>query len=163
MVAEGLKIVPIGDYEEMAGNLTFDSIDMSNYHKACLIFQFHALGTATSTMTIYSGAANAGMDSAVTVNYAWGGAAQGTATAGSATSCDVLSAWTSAASIAITYTTYANFTLVVEVDASAMDVANGEKFLTAYIPRSGSATGKVTAFAILTPRYAANRSATALA
>lgn len=163
MIAEGLKIVPIGSDEDMSSDVTFDSIDMKNYHKACLIFNFGTLGTASSTLTVYSGATNASLDSALTVNYAWGGAAQGTAVAGSTASCDVFAAWTSAASVTITYGTYSNYTLVIELDASVMDLANGERFLTVKIPRSGSATGKVTAFALLTPRYLANRSVTALA
>ena len=163
MLAEDKKIVPIGIEENMNADLSLDSIDMSGAHKATIILMFGTLGTASSTLAVYSGDANADLDSAIYFKYAWGGAAQGTATAGSTTSCDVLAAWTEANSVTITHGTYSNYMLVIEVDAAKMDIANGEHWLTVRIPREGSATGSVTAVAILEPRYTGNRSETVLA
>jgi hypothetical protein len=165
MIAEGLKIVPIAHANDLNVGSTqvTDSINMSGYHRATFAIQFHTLGGATATLKVYSGATAASLDSALTFRYAWGGAAQGTATAGSATSCDVLAAWGTSADLSLTHTTYSDFMLVIEVDASDMDVANEEEWLTIETTDPTGATGLYTAFAILTPRYAANRSVTALA
>lgn len=156
MFAELCKVVPIGIDEDMSSDVTLDSINMRNFHKATIVLLFGTLGTATSTLAIYSGATDAALTSAVTANYAWGSAATPSA------SCDVLADWTAASTVAITYSTYSNYMLVVEVDAAAMDVANAEEWLTLKIPRTGSATGSVTAVAILEPRYTDGASATAL-
>jgi hypothetical protein len=84
-----------------------------------------------------------------------GGAAIGTAVAGSTASCDVLGAWAdSSGSTALTCTTKV---VVIEADASAM--ASGHKWLTGAI---AATAGIIHVNAILEPRYSGNRSATAL-
>ncbi len=75
---------------------------------------------------------------------------------------DVLAARKSAATLDLTNGTYDNYMLIVEVDASAMDVANSEEWLTMRFTDPGGATGNVTVIAILEPRYTGNLSATAL-
>lgn len=160
MINENYKVVPIGNYEDMSSDVTFNSINMKNYHKATLILQFVSIGTANPTLTVYSGATDAATTSALYFNYAWGGAAEGSA------SCDVLEDWTNANTLEIAHATYDNYMLVVEVDAASMDIANEEEWLTAVITDESSphtVTGNVTAFAILEPRYKSNQSETALA
>jgi hypothetical protein len=163
MLAEEYKIVPVFQDGDMSSTISGDSINMKNYHSATLIFTFGTLGTASSVLTINSGSVNGTAASALTFNYAWGGAAIGTAVAGSTASCDVLADWTSAATLTITHDAYDNYMLVVEIDASAMDIANGEEWLIATLTDPGTATGTVDCIAILKPRYAENRSETALA
>ena len=53
--------------------------------------------------------------------------------------------------------------LIVEVDASDMDIDNEENWLTLSFPDDATgATGGLSAVAILEPRYTGNSSATAL-
>lgn len=163
MLSEEYKIVPIVQDGDMSSTITCDSINMKNYHSATFVFTFGTLGTASSVLTINSGATNAATTSALTFSYAFGGAAIGTAVAGSTASCDVLAAWTSGASATIAYDTYDNYMLICEISASAMDLANEEEWLTAVLTDPGSATGTVDGFVILKPRYTSDRSATALA
>lgn len=66
------------------------------------------------------------------------------------------------ASLTLTAATYQNKMLVVEVDATDMDVANGEEWLTLSLSAAADA-GILHAVAILEPRYTKNRSASALA
>jgi len=163
MLAENYKIVPIFQDGNLTTTITGDSIDMREYHSATYIFTFGTLTTAASVLTINSGATNAAISSPLYFNYAFGGAAIGTATAGSATSCDVLAAWTNANTLSITNGTYDNFMLVVELEATVMDIANGEYFLTPRFTDPGTAEGTVDCIAILQPRYKENRIATCLA
>jgi hypothetical protein len=163
MLAEEYKIVPIFQDGDMSSTITGDSVNMKNFHSATFIFTFGTLGTASSVLTINSGTSAGAASSALTVNYAWGGAAIGTAVAGSTASCDVLADWTAAASVTITHGSYDNYMLVVEVNAAAMDLVNGEEWLTPVLTDPGTATGTVDCIAILKPRYTGNRSATALA
>jgi len=163
MLSEEYKIVPIFQDGDMSSTITGDSVNMKNFHSATFIFTFGTLGTASSVLTINSGTSAGAASSALTVNYAWGGAAIGTAVAGSTASCDVLADWTAAASVTITHGSYSNYMLVVEVNAAAMDLVNGEEWLTPVLTDPGTATGTVDCIAILKPRYTGNRSATALA
>ncbi len=165
MLSEKCKIVPIGQALDLNGAATVDSdsINMKGFHKATLIFTFDTLAGASAALTINSGTSAGTCSSALYVNYAWGGAAIGTAVAGSTASCDVLAAWTNAASIEITHGTYDNYMLVVEVDASCMDTVNEEEWLTCRFTDPGGATGTVDVIAILEPRYTGNRSSTVLA
>jgi len=163
MIAERFHIVPISQDGDLGADLTCDSINMRNYHKACLVFVFGTLTTASQVLTINSGATNAAISSALYFNYAWGGAAVGTAVAGSTASCDVLSDWTNAATLTITHGSYDNKMLVCEVNADDMDLANNEYFLTAFFDDPGTAVGTVDAWAILDNRYKSNRGGTALA
>ena len=164
MFSENVKIVPLkqaGDLNS-AATIDCDSINMKGFHKAALIFTFDTLGGATAVLTINSGATEGTVSSALYFNYAWGGAAIGTAVAASTASCDVLAAWINAASCSITHTSYSNYMLVCEIDAKAMDLANAEDWLTARFTDPGGATGTFDAWAILEPRYTGNRSSTAL-
>lgn len=163
MYSENAKIVPIKQDGDLSSTIDCDSINMKGFHKATLVFTFGTLGTASSVMTVNSGATNGAVTSAIYFNYAFGGAAIGTAVAGSTASCDVLAAWTNAATLTITHGSYSNYMLVVEVDAADMDLANDEYWLTVRFTNPGTATGTVDGFAILEPRYAGNRSGTALA
>jgi len=163
MLAENYKIVPVAQEINISGTVYTDSINMKGFHEATFIFVFNTLGTASATLTVNSGTTDAACTSAMYFNYAFGGAALGTATAGSATSCDVLAAWTNAATLSITHGTYSNFMLVVEVDSASMDIANSEEWLTCKFVEGSSGTGLVSGTAILKPRFKENRSETCLA
>jgi len=163
MLSEEYKIVPIWQEGDMSSTLTGDSVNMKDYHEATFIFFFGTLGTASSVLTINSGASAGAATSALTFNYAFGGAAIGTAVAGSTASCDVLAAWASSSGLTIAHDTKDNYMLIAEVSASAMDIANGEEWLTPVLTDPGTATGTVTCVAILKPRYKGNRMPTCLA
>jgi hypothetical protein len=162
-LSEYKKIVPIVQDGDLSSTVTCDSINMRDYLRATFVFTFGTLGTASSVMTVVSGASDAASSSTLYFDYAFGGAAIGTAVAGSTSSCDVLGAWTNAATLTITYSTYSNYMLVVEVEGDKMDRENDEEWLTVIFTDPGTATGTVDGFAILEPRYTGNRSATALA
>lgn len=160
-LAEEYKIVPVMNTADYNAGVDGDSINMKNYHKATFILTFGAI-TGDAVMTVNSGATAGAKTSALTFRYAIGGAAIGTAVAGSTASCDVLAAWTSAATLTLTGTTYANKMLVVEVEAASMDLANSEEWLTIALSSAADA-GICHIVAVLHPRYSGNRSATALA
>jgi hypothetical protein len=130
MLSENYKIVPVAKEIDISSTVYSDSINMKDFHSATFMFILNTLGGASSVLTVCSGATDAACTSALTFNYAFGGAALGTAVAGSTSSCDVLAAWTSATTLTLTYGTYSNFMLVVEVNAAAMDIANAEEWLT---------------------------------
>ena len=92
------------------------------------------------------------------MNYAWGSAACGSATA------DVLGAWATSAALAITHGTYDNYLLVVEIPADMLTTAgNTYDWLTAnFTDPSSGCTGQVTMTALLQPRYKSNVAGTAL-
>ena len=159
--AETFKIVPVLYTADYNNGVDFDSINMANYSHACFVIGFGSV-TGDAVLTVNSGATNAAKTSALTFKYALGGAAIGTAVAGSTASCDVLAATSTSDALTLTGTTYANKMLVVELDAAAMDTENSENWLTANISDAASA-GIAYAFAILYPRYTGNRSVTALA
>ena len=158
-LAENMKIVPIASDLDLAGSATnpCDSINMKGYHFATFIINYQTIGGADHDVIVYSGATDAALTSALTFNYAFGGAAQ------AAANCDVLAANATSAALRVANATYDNYMLVVEVDASDMDVANGEEWLTLSFPDTlTGATGNVSVIAILEPRYTGNRSVTAL-
>lgn len=163
MLSENYKIVPVAKEIDISSTVYSDSINMKDFHSATFMFILNTLGGASSVLTVCSGATDAACTSALTFNYAFGGAALGTAVAGSTSSCDVLAAWTSAATLTLTYGTYSNFMLVVEVNAAAMDIANAEEWLTCKFTTTSSVTGKVSGFAVLKPRYAGGNTLTCLA
>jgi len=171
MLAENYKIVPIyNEYDLTTDDTTMpsDSWNMKNYHHATIILQYTGLGTQSTWCYVKSGTTAAALTSDVYFNYAFGGAATGTAVAGSAASCDVLAAWGTTSSttayVTVTHATYINSMLVIEVDAAAMDLANNEEWMTVnHTDNTTGATGHVTGFAILQPRYKENRIATCLA
>lgn len=159
MLAEQFKIVPVLSDGDLNAEVTLDasSINMKGYHHATFIVGLQTLAGASATLEVYSGATPGACTTALTVNYAFGGAAQGSANS------DVLAAWTSAAVVTLTHTTYDNYMLIIEVPATAMDLANKHSWLTLRITDPGGATGNAQVHAILKPRYAKGQSPTALA
>jgi len=156
-LAERFKIVPVANNADYNADYTCDSINMKNYHRATFLVQIHTMGGAALYIRVYSGAANAGLDSQLTFRYAIGGAAITVA------SCDVLAAQSTSSALALTHATYSNYLVIIEVDAADMDVANQEEWLTMQLLDTATgATGNATVTAILEPRYTQNRSASAL-
>jgi len=129
-LAENMKIVPVAKALDVSSGATNagDSINMKNFHHATFIVLTGTMGGADTHVKVNSGATAGAATSALTFNYAFGGAAVGTAVAGSTASCDVLAATASSADLSITHGTYDDWMLVVEVDASKMDIANGEEW-----------------------------------
>jgi len=155
MIAENYKIVPVlVQPVDFGATVDTDSIDMSNYHKATFIYLYETCGAAV-VHSFNSGITEGLKTNAVPFKHALGGAAIGTAIAGSAASCDVLGAWTDAATTAsITATTKM---VVCEVDAANM--TDGDNWLTG---TCACATGIAFGVVILESRYGANRDVTAL-
>lgn len=156
MFSEKLKIVPILNSANVSTGTDCDSINMANYHRATLIFTFGAV-TTDITITPTCGATEGAKTTAVPLQYAKGGATIGTAVLGSASSCDVLAAWTAHASAA-SITAASNIMAVVEINATAM--ADSKPWLTVTV--AAGTSGICHCVAILEPRYTGNRSATAL-
>ena len=156
MLAERYKIVPVAHNEAITGGVICDSINMAKYHKATFIFLFDTLATASCVMTVNSGASDAATTSALYFYYAFAAAAEPGA------DCDVLGALARVNTLTITHGTYSDFMLVVEVNASDMDITNAEKWLTVVFTDPGTATGNITGFAILEPRFGCAQSVTAL-
>jgi len=157
-LAENMKIVPLLNSANYGAGVSMDSINMKNYHHATIIITFGAI-TGNAGLKIYSGATAAATTSALEFDYALAGAAI------ASSSADVLAAnatATAASGITLTAGIYASKMLVIDVNASKMDIANGEEWLTAVINGSAS-SGIAHAVAILESRYSGNRSATALA
>lgn len=159
-LAEQYKIVPVANNYDLSTHdtlMTLDSINMKGFHHCTFLVQFHTIATASPLVYVYSGATDGALSSALTFNYAFGGATILTA------DCDVLAAWATSAALTITHGTYDNYLLVVEVDADIMDLANEEAWLTMNLtdPTTGC-TGNVSVVAILQARYNSNRSITAL-
>jgi hypothetical protein len=162
---EMYKVVPVANALDISADHAYtDSINMSGYHRATFLLQIGALGVASSHVKVYSGAADATYTSSLPFKYAFGGAATGTAT------CDVLAADSIVAGAAaltdimhITFGTYSNYMLIIEVDAADMDMANQEEWLAVdFNDFDTGCTGLVYGFAILEPRYTQARSVTAL-
>lgn len=152
--AEEYKIVPVLTSANIGASTDCDSIDMSKYHRATFIVTCGAT-TGDVTFTSTSGATEGAKTAAVPLKYALGGAAIGTAVAGSTASCDVLGATGSHASaIALTCTTKM---VVIQIDAASMTL--GHKWLTL---TCAATAGILHVVAILEPRFTGNRSATAL-
>ncbi len=156
MFSEKLKIVPILNSADVTTGTDCDSINMAKFHRATLIFTFGAV-TTDITITPTCGAAEGEKTTPVPLQYAKGGAAIGTAVAGSPASCDVLAAWTAHDSVA-SITAASNLMVVVEINASAM--AANSPWLTVTV--AAGTSGICHCVAILEPRYTGNRSATAL-
>ena len=158
MLVENYHIVPVLSDQDLTGAspMSGDSINMEGFHSCCFIVNCQDLDVADCTVTITSGATDAARTSNLTFNYAWASAAAAGA------NCDVLTAWTSAAAVALTFGTYDNYMLIIEIEAAAMDLANNEEWLTFVLTDAGGATGNVSVIAVLTPRYKSNVHVTAL-
>ena len=155
--AERFKIVPMGQALDMSSTVVTESVNCKNFHHATLIFSFDALGTASSVLTVHSGATTGAMTSDLTFRYAFGGGAIMAANA------DVLAATATSSALTVTYGTYSDYMLVVDVDMSEMDLTNNEFWLTAELTDPGTATGLVTVVGIFESRYPGGMSGTALA
>ena len=148
-LAQRLKIIPVGDYEDINADYACDSINMKNFHKAMFVVLIHATAVSACYIKLYSGATDASLDSALTFRYAFGGAAQGSA------NCDVLGTEGTSANLSFAATTKDNYMLIIEINAADMDVANGEEWLTLkFLDTDTGLTGRVSVVAILEPRYA---------
>ncbi len=154
-LAEEKKIVPVLASENTGAGVVLDSINMKGYHRATLIFTF-ATVVGDAVLTVNSGATAAAKTSALTFHYAWG-----TGDIAAANS-DLLGADATSAALTLTGTAYDDRMLIVEVDASDMDIANDENWLTADISSAGT-SAFVHCVAILEPRYTGNLSVSALA
>src|SRR5512146_52954 len=150
-LSQRFKVVPVrSDQDLSAGDVTMpgDSINMKNYHRALFIVGFQTLAGASATVKVFSGATDGALTSALTFNYVFMSAAAGSA------NCDVPGTWATSAALTITHGTYDNYTLLIEVEASQMDLANNEDWLTIdFQDPSTGATGNVQVHAILEPRY----------
>jgi len=154
-LGEEKKIVPILHSADYGSGVTGDSINMKNFHRATFICTFGAIA-GDAIIYVYSGGTDAAKTSALTFHYAFGGAAM------EAANCDVLAADGTSAALTITGTTYDDYMLIIEVDATDMDMANSEEWLTFYIDDSGT-SGILHVVAILEPRYTSDQSLSALA
>jgi len=156
-LAEEKKIVPLLASANTGAGVTLDSINMKGFHRATIIFTNGAT-SGSAVLKIYSAAAAAGTSSAVNFSYAYGGAAIGS------NSSDYLSATTNvtaASGLTLASGTFSSKMMVFEVEASEMDIANGEEWLVPVISSAGT-SGITHAVAILEPRYKGNRTATSL-
>ena len=168
-LAEDFKVVLVTsnlDYDTGA-TATTKGINMKNYHRCTYLIDVGTLGVADVTIKAYSGATDMALTSALAFKYAYGGSTCLWAAAGTtpASGADVLAAETTvtaATGLVVSQATYPNYLLVIEIDASIMDIANGENWLSLSIT-CGAATGLASVFAVLEPRYSGNRSVTALA
>lgn len=152
---ERYKVVPVMASDDINAGVDADSINMKNYHKATFILLFGTLN-GDAVLTVNSGATDGAKTSALTFHYALGGATVGSA------DCDVLAADATASSLTLTAATYTDKMLIIEVDAADMDTANDEEWLTLSLSNAAN-SGTCDAIAILEPRYAGNRSESALA
>jgi len=153
--AEKYKVVPVMASDDINAGVDSDSINMSKFHRCTFIITFGTLN-GDAVLKVYSGATDGAKTSALTFRYALASAAIGSA------SCDVLAATTAAATLTLTAATYTDKMLIVEVDASAMDIANDEEWITLELSAAAN-SGSCDIVAILEPRYASNCSGTALA
>ena len=163
MFSEKFKIVPVAKEIDLSGTVYTDSIYAKDVQKVTFMFNLNTLSGASAVLTVNSGTSDAACTTAMRFNYAFGGAAIGTATAGSATSCDVLAAKTSASTLTLTYGSYSNYMLVVEVDIADMDSGNDHDWLTCKFTTTSGVTGNVSGFAIWEYRYPSASSDTVLA
>ena len=173
-LAEEKKVVLVASSLNLATDATqvTKGINMARYHKCTFLIDVGTMSGSNSTLKAYSGATDIALTSAIAFKYAYGGSSSiwlngaVSVPATPAVTADVLAAETTvtaATGLVILQATYPNYMLIVEVDASMMDVANGENWLSLEFTDASSSAGLVTVFAILEPRYTSNLSATALA
>ena len=157
MLAEQKHIVPLLTSANTGSGVDCDSINMKGFHKATIIFTNGAT-SGSAVLKIYSGADEGAKTSLMPFKHAYGGAAVGS------DSSDYLSAWAdvvAASGLTLASATFSSKMQVFEIDASDMDIANGEEWLTAEISAAGT-SGITHAIAVLEPRYKSNRAATVL-
>lgn len=159
-LAEEKKIVPVLASEDTGAGVSADSINMKGYHRCTFIITMATI-VGDAVLTVASGATAGAATSALTFHYAFGNADIGTYTDAN-TAADILGADATSAALTITGTAYDDRMLIVEVDASDMDVANDENWLTLAISSAGT-SAFMHIVAILEPRYTGNVSGSALA
>lgn len=152
---EVYKLSPLLNSANTGAGVSMDSVNMKGCHHATIVITFGAV-VGDAVLTVNSGATNGALTSALTFHHAVGGAAIGSA------NCDVLAADGTSAALTLTAATYTTKMLVIEVDASDMDIDNDEEWLTVAISDEGT-SAIVHAVAILEPRYTGNSSASVLA
>ena len=163
-LAEEKKIVLVASALDLdaADPQTTKGINMKGFHRCTFLIDVGTMGVANATLKVHSGATDGALTSTVAFKYAYGGATSIHGSTG--TSSDVLAAETTVVAgtgLVITQATYPNYLLAIEVEATMMDVANGENWLMISFT-TGTSTGLVSIFAVLDPRYTKNLSATAL-
>ena len=158
MLSENMKIVPLLNNANFGAGFDTDSFKALG-SRVTVIMQFGAV-SGDAVLKCYSGASAGAKTSAMNFKIAVGGGVVGAASA------DVLTAWTdvvAATGTELTGATYQNKVAVCEIDVAAMDVTNGEEWLTMEIS-SAATSGILHMVAILEkPRYTENMSATLLA
>lgn len=161
---ECCKVIPVAKEIDLSSTVYTDNIYMKDIvGPVTFMFNLNTLGGASSVLTVTSGATDASYTTPIRFNYAFGGAALGTAAAGSQASCDVLGPWTSATSLTLTFGTYSNFMLVVVVDPQDMNLDLDHDWLACKFTTAANVTGTVSGFAVADYRYPGNRSDTVLA
>lgn len=151
-VFECCKIVPVMNTADYTTGLAGDSINMSGYHRATFIVTLDGtVAGANGVIQLFSGATNGAETTALTPRYAWGGAAIGTAVAGSTASSDVLAAIATAATTGVVVGDTAHDSFMCVIDILASEMASTHKWLT--IKPNGGTAGGCHIVAILEPRY----------
>jgi hypothetical protein len=158
MSAETQKIIPLLASANYGGGVDMDSFKMLA-DQATVIMTFGSV-TGNSVLKVYSGESAGAKTSSIPFKYAYGGGAI------AAASADVLTAWgdaTASSGLTLTGATYTSKMAILQINAAAMDVANGEEWLTIEVDSTAS-SGIMHAVAVLDkPRFTGNRSATLLA
>ena len=133
-----------------------DSINAGKLHSIAFIVQFATL-TGNAVLKLHSGAANGTKTTSEAFRYRLAGAAQGAAAA------DTFGDWSASSAadgVTLTAATYANKSLIVEVDTD--DLKSGQPWVT--IEFSAAATAlNAAVFAVGEPRYRAHDVPTVLA
>lgn len=151
--------VVLSDGDLNAGaTLDCDSINMEGVHKVRFIVNYQTIGVAANYVLLYSGATDGAKTSALTFRYGFGGAASGSANA------DVVATWSTSANLAVAHATYDNYMLIIDIEASEMDLANNENWLTLqFADTDTGATGNVSVTALVFRRYCDNQGSSVLA
>jgi hypothetical protein len=145
-VTQSIAIVPLvrdGDYN---AGFTADSLDMAQWNHCAILMAGDSSVATDSSMVIYGGATAAATTAAITAPYRWTAVAVGT------TASDVWADWqTAAASFTLTAASLAaGYSLIVEFDASALDISGTQyRYVTPVVASTGAA-GTVNMWAILT-------------
>lgn len=156
MKSKNLKYALVASVLNLATGATqvTKSINMAAFHHCRFLIDIGTMGVANATLRAYSGAADAALTSTLAFSYQYGGATSIWGSTG--TSSDVLATAVTvvaATGLVIVQATYPNYLLIVDVPGSIMDIANGESWLTLEFTDAGGATGLVSVFAVLEPRY----------
>ena len=155
-LAERFKVMPLLATANIGGSVDCDSVCMEDIQKIMFIIS-NGIAGGNVTFSVNSGVTDGAKTNAVPFQYAMGGAAIGTAVAGSVASADVLgaSAWANNGSVVLTCST---LMVIIEVDPA--DMTPGDLWLTLTL---ACASGIAHVNAVAQTRYKANQSITELA